>query len=50
MEKIITIKTLQMEKVYREFYEKIENQNLKHVFFMCDHRLSKVNDKSSKIS
>jgi hypothetical protein len=50
MEKIVSVKALKYEQMYRNFYKDKQNQNLKHVFFMCDHRLSKVNDKSSKIS
>jgi hypothetical protein len=49
MEKVVTIKALKYEQMYKTFYEDKNNQNLKHVFFMCDHRLSKVNDKT-KIS
>jgi hypothetical protein len=49
MEKVVSIKALQIEQMYRTFYEDKNNQNLKHVFFMCDNRLKKINNKS-KIS
>jgi hypothetical protein len=51
MEKIVTIKTLQIEKMYRDFFSEKNNQELsKHVFFRCDNRMEKVANKSTKIS
>jgi hypothetical protein len=50
MEKIVTLKQLKMEQLYRDYFKNEENCHIaKHVFFQCDNRLEKAN-KSSKIS
>jgi hypothetical protein len=51
MEKVVSIKALKYEQMFRTFYSDKNNQELsKHVFFRCDNRMEKVANKSTKIS
>jgi hypothetical protein len=50
MEKVVSIKALKYEQMFRTFYNDKSNVELsKHVFFRCDNRIEKAK-KSSKIS
>jgi hypothetical protein len=49
MEKVVSVKALKYEQMYRNFFKEKSNLELsKHVFFMCDNRLKKIT--TSKIS
>jgi hypothetical protein len=49
MKKVISIKSAKYERMYKEFFANVNNQELsKSVFFKCDVRIEKA--KNTKIS